>query len=262
MTAVASAAPAVVKARRRPKCVSQPAAERPVRAEQQQQHVADGDRRQHQRQVHEGIEQRAPGKAHAREHPGDEYRQRQAEEHAAGRDRHAQAQRLQFRGSQERAHSGDGRRGVGITARTVARGACRRPEPLKALSDECGLEQFARGWRQWRCAGRETLLLEPVAIEEARLVLGAAVAQHGDDGVSGAELARDAHRGGDVDAAGAAEKQPFLPQQPVDERTVSASSTCSASSIGASFRFAVMRPMPMPSVIEPEPVAASVPVRM
>src|SRR5207237_1476870 len=62
----------------------------------------------------------------------------------------------------------------------------------------------------------EPLLLEPFAIEEARLVLGSAVAQHGNDRMSSAEPPGDAHRGGDVDAAGAAEQQAVLVQQPVD----------------------------------------------
>src|SRR6185312_15609290 len=50
-----------------------------------------------------------------------------------------------------------------------------------------------------------------------RLILCAAVAEHGDDGVTGAELARDARGGRDIDATGAAEEEAFLPQQPVHE---------------------------------------------
>ena len=72
MTAVASAAPAVVKASSDAEGAPQPAADRAARAKQQQQHIAGQHRRQHQRQMHEGIEQRAPGKARARQHPGDQ----------------------------------------------------------------------------------------------------------------------------------------------------------------------------------------------
>src|SRR5947207_8499839 len=62
----------------------------------------------------------------------------------------------------------------------------------------------------------EALLLEPLAIEEARLVPGPAVAEHRHDGVPGPERAGHLDRGGDVDPAGAAEEQALLVQQPVD----------------------------------------------
>src|SRR5690348_8423450 len=43
---------------------------------------------------------------------------------------------------------------------------------------------------------RKPFLCEPLGVEQSRLIFRAAVAQHGDDHVSRAELASDAHRGG------------------------------------------------------------------
>src|SRR5205807_2035172 len=62
----------------------------------------------------------------------------------------------------------------------------------------------------------EAFSLEPLAIEEARLVPGPAVAEHRHDGVPRPERAGHLDRGGDVDPAGAAEEQALLVQQPVD----------------------------------------------
>src|SRR6185437_9003559 len=70
-------------------------------------------------------------------------------------------------------------------------------------------------------SGRETRRLEqallgkPLAIEQPREILRAAVAQHRHDGMPGSHLAGNAHRGGHIDAAGTADEQPLFPQQPV-----------------------------------------------
>src|SRR5262245_54767482 len=69
--------------------------------------------------------------------------------------------------------------------------------------------------RDGRCS-RKVLLHEPFGIEEARLILRTAITEHRDDRVAGAELARHANRGGDVDAARAAEEQAFLVEQAID----------------------------------------------
>ena len=49
------------------------------------------------------------------------------------------------------------------------------------------------------------------------MILRAAVAQDGDDGVPRPELPGYPHRRRDVDARGASEQQAFLAQQPIDE---------------------------------------------
>src|SRR5271163_4035987 len=63
----------------------------------------------------------------------------------------------------------------------------------------------------------QPLLVEPLAIEQARLILRAAVTQNGDDGVTPTELPRNADRGGDIDSARAAEKEPFFAQKPINK---------------------------------------------
>ena len=62
----------------------------------------------------------------------------------------------------------------------------------------------------------QALLREPFAIEQARLILRAVVAQDRHDGVTGTEPPRDLHGRRHVDAAGAAEEQTFVAQQAID----------------------------------------------
>src|ERR1044071_7192346 len=69
----------------------------------------------------------------------------------------------------------------------------------------------ARGGR--RGEFREVLGREPLRVEQTGLIFRAAVAQDGDDRVAGAELLGEAHGGGHVDAARAAEEEPFLMEQ-------------------------------------------------
>src|SRR6185312_13378021 len=79
------------------------------------------------------------------------------------------------------------------------------------------VESDRRSGAGLRGFGREALRLEPLRIEQARLIFGSTVAEHGDDGVPGAELPRDSHGRGDIDTARAAEEEAFLTQQTVDE---------------------------------------------
>src|SRR5579872_1269480 len=88
---------------------------------------------------------------------------------------------------------------------------------LERSSDKDSLQCDALDLVDRSGKGGESFLLEPFAVEQTGLILGTPVAQHGDDGVSRAELARDADRRSDVDAAGAAEEKAFLAQQPVYE---------------------------------------------
>jgi len=62
----------------------------------------------------------------------------------------------------------------------------------------------------------EPLAGQPLAVEQARGVARAAVAQHGDDGVSRSEPFGHLQCRRHVDARGAAEKEPFLVEQPID----------------------------------------------
>src|SRR5262245_34158186 len=64
---------------------------------------------------------------------------------------------------------------------------------------------------------REILGREPLGVEQTGLILRAAIAEDGDDGVARAELPGDAHGGGHIDAARAAEEEAFLMEQPIDE---------------------------------------------
>ena len=100
ITAVASAAPLRVKMSSMPNGPLEPCADGAARAEQQQQHITDRHRRQHQRQVHHRIEQGTSEELTSSEDPGEGDRGRQAERHAASRDAQAQAQRLAFTGAQ------------------------------------------------------------------------------------------------------------------------------------------------------------------
>jgi hypothetical protein len=68
-------------------------------------------------------------------------------------------------------------------------------------------------------------------LEQALRIQAAAIAKHRDDRVAGAEIARNLHGGGDVDAARAADEESFLAQEPIDQYAVG-SSTVTASSIG------------------------------
>ena len=78
----------------------EPSADRSPRAEQEQQYIAYRDRRQHQRQVHHGVEQRMPQEAAPRQNPCDQERGGQADGDAAQGDAQAEAQRFAFVGAQ------------------------------------------------------------------------------------------------------------------------------------------------------------------
>ena len=110
----------------------QPPAEYTARAEQHEQHVADGHGRQHQGQMHEGVKQRASGEARAREHPGGQHRQGQTEANTARGHVQTQPQGLELRRSEQGIHRRLGARGVSITGATVSRAAPRRPLPESA----------------------------------------------------------------------------------------------------------------------------------
>ena len=103
MTAVASAAPSRREHEPDAEDLIEPVHRSGPRVpNNEQQHVADDDRRQHERQMHERIEQRPPRKRHARQQPRDQRRERQAHDHAAQRDREAQAQGLHLERSDQR----------------------------------------------------------------------------------------------------------------------------------------------------------------
>ena len=100
ITAVASAAPLRVKIELDAERALEPSADRAARAEQEQQYIAHRDRRQHQRQVHHGVEQRVPQEAPPRQHPGDQESGGRADGDAAQGDAQAEAQRFAFVGAQ------------------------------------------------------------------------------------------------------------------------------------------------------------------
>src|SRR5262252_10493335 len=60
---------------------------------------------------------------------------------------------------------------------------------------------------------RQFLRAQELRIEQLGLITRAVVAKDGDDGVAGAELAREPDRARDIDAARAAEAQPFVLEQ-------------------------------------------------
>src|SRR5688572_12910124 len=62
----------------------------------------------------------------------------------------------------------------------------------------------------------QTFLLQPAAIEQSGHVFGPAIAQHGDDGMTGTELTGHAHGSSNVDTAGAPQEQTFFAQQPIN----------------------------------------------
>src|SRR5690242_14513318 len=78
-------------------------------------------------------------------------------------------------------------------------------------------ERDRRARRRLPGVRRKALLLEPLAIEQSRLILCTTIAQNCDNGVPAAEFESDAYRCRDVDAAGAAEEQAFLAQQTVNK---------------------------------------------
>src|ERR1700754_2140248 len=65
---------------------------------------------------------------------------------------------------------------------------------------------------------RQALGFQELRIEQLRLVTRPVVAEHGNDGMAGAELAREPDRAGDVDARRSAETQTFVLEQIEDER--------------------------------------------
>ncbi len=91
ITAVASVAPAVVKARRKPNQSLSGAPIGPLHAEQQQQDVAGDDRRQHERQVDESVDHALAGEAAPAQQPSDQDGDGQAEQDAIERDLEAEA---------------------------------------------------------------------------------------------------------------------------------------------------------------------------
>src|SRR6185312_13182676 len=82
-------------------------------------------------------------------------------------------------------------------------------------SDKDILQMDALAGGRLDAACGEPLLGEPLGVEKPRLIFRAAVAKHGDDHVSRAELARDSGGGRDVDAARAAEEQTLLVEEPI-----------------------------------------------
>ena len=130
---------------------AQPGPKRRPHPEQQQQHVTHRDGRQHERQVHECIEQQAAREARPRQHPGGKNCKGQAEAHAARGDLETQAQRLQLGGVWRSVHSDSAGVRVcycspdcltrsGVTARPVAR----RRQPAADGLDPAG----SRGLRR------------------------------------------------------------------------------------------------------------------
>src|SRR4051812_3270442 len=86
-----------------------------------------------------------------------------------------------------------------------------------ARSGDKGFLQCNRRMRRRRSELRETLGREPLGVEQSGLIFRPAIAKDGDDGVAGAELLRHAHGGGHIDAARAAEEEPFLVKQSIHE---------------------------------------------
>ena len=66
------------------------AADRSALAEEHEKREADDDRRQHERQMHDGVDQDFAGEPRAREHVGDENGDRQAADDADDRDPQAE----------------------------------------------------------------------------------------------------------------------------------------------------------------------------
>src|SRR6478672_1652049 len=81
---------------------------------------------------------------------------------------------------------------------------------LPETSDEVGFQNVG-SFKP--CRDRQALRAQELRVEQARLVAGSRVAQHGDDGLSGAKLAGQPDCAGDVDSGRQAEVQPFLLQQ-------------------------------------------------
>ena len=83
--------------------VVQPGPDRPAHAKQHQQQVADHDRRQHQRQMHEDIDQHLAAKLKTRQTIGGHKRKRQAGQAGNGRDFQRQANGLHVFGTEGQA---------------------------------------------------------------------------------------------------------------------------------------------------------------
>ena len=97
---------------------------------------------------------------------------------------------------------------------------------------------------------RQVFLAQEIRIEQLRLIARAVVGKDGHDGVAGAEFLGQPDGAGDIDAGRAAEAQAFVLEQVEDDRQRFFVGDLKAKSIVSPSRLAVMRPWPMPSVIE------------
>ena len=100
MTAVARVAPAVVKGSAIPKCVLSQPPTAAVGVETDEQKIADRHRRQHERQMHEGIEGEGARKTAPGEQVSHQHGERQAVSDAAQGDLETEAQGVELGGTQ------------------------------------------------------------------------------------------------------------------------------------------------------------------
>ena len=100
MMAQASAAPGPAKGEHDAELLVEKAPDRPLPPKQQQQHIAGDHWRQHQRQEHERIEERAPVETGPRQHHGDGDAEGQARRHGERRDAQGELDRGEFFGCQ------------------------------------------------------------------------------------------------------------------------------------------------------------------
>ena len=101
----------------------EPAADRALDAEGQQQHVADHHRRQHQRRVHDGVQHRLAGETRASQQPGRRHRERQPDRHRARAHHEARDECRPFDVGKHAARWSAGRDGA--ARRGVSRRRCR-----------------------------------------------------------------------------------------------------------------------------------------
>ena len=88
-------------------------------------------------------------------------------------------------------------------------------------------------------------------IEQLRLIARAVVGEHRDDGVAGPKVLGQADGAGDVDAGRAAEAEAFVFQEVEDDRQRFLVGDLYGTSTRSALEILVMRPCPMPSVMEP-----------
>ena len=141
----------------------------------------------------------------------------------------------------------------------------RTPQPSSALfhfDPRCGTRIRTGSWGTGSAAQAGTgndLDFQKRRVEQLGLIARAVVAQDRHDGVAGPQLAGQADGPGDVDAGRAADAQAFLAEQLEDDAHGFLVGDQVGRSMAAPSRFLVMRPWPMPSVME-EPSAFSTPV--